>query len=130
MIEYRRFGYDFSSDDDKECFDNIFLLYDSGELYWITCTDDALDGYFEDEIFVMGFSLQKRRDYSMIFATNIKYEDMISDLRMNKINRKVKVLFSEEEYNKYRKFKITGNTFSDVVLQLEKVLSVFRMDSV
>lgn len=129
MIECRKLGYDYINDD--ECFENIILIYDNDELYWISCSDNVLDNidqYFDDEIFIMSFSLQRRKDYNMIFATNIRYKEVLQDLKMNGIDKNVKLLFNEREYNKYLQFKIMSNTFDNALLKLKVHLSTLRVE--
>ena len=127
---FERLGFDYTQDIDRPCFENIVLVYDNDELYWITCSDEALNNmeeYFDDEIFVMSFSLLQKNGYKMVFATNIKYRDVLDDLKMNGLNGKVKILFDEKEYNRLRKFNILGTSFEDAIFKLRGNLSTLKV---
>jgi hypothetical protein len=131
-MHFNKFGYEYISDENSECFDNIMLVYDNGEIYWITCSNESLkdaDKYFENlEIFIMGFSLKRRSEYNMEFMTNIKFKDIYDDMKDNGLDNKIKLLFSEREYNKYLNFKIIAKNFDDVIMQLKMHLSTLNVE--
>lgn len=131
-MHFSKFGYDYLKTENSECFENLMLVYDGGDIYWITCTDKTLkkiDKYFTNsEVFIMGFSLYRREKYKMQFITNIKYKDILEDLKDNHMQDKLELVFSEREYNKYRSFTIMANTFDEAVLHLTGHLSTLQVN--
>jgi hypothetical protein len=129
-MSYRKIGYNYVKDKKEECFENIMLVYDFGDLYWITLSDRTMkkiDKYFcNSEFFIMGFSLIEKDNYNMKFITNIKYEDIINDLISNNLYDKLKLKFSEKDYNKNLIFNINANTFNDAINELYERLSFFK----
>lgn len=128
---FNRLGYEQTLDQNIECFDNLMLVYDGADIFWITCSNRSLENvskYFGDEIFIMGFSLKRKNGYNMEFITNIKYKDVLDDLKDNGIYGKVELLFSEREYNKYLNFKIIAKNFDDAVSQLTIHLSTLQIE--
>ena len=133
-MHFSKFGYEYTKEGNNECFDNLMLVYDGGDLYWITCSNRVLnkvDKYFESsEIFVMGFSLKKREGYNMHFISNIKYKDVLDDIKDNGLKKKIEINFTEREYNKYTNFKILAKSFDEIVTQLTGHLSTLHVDTI
>ena len=134
---FKKLGYDYTKIDYEiyeECFENIILVYDfdENELYWITIPDDIFDNselmdtYFGNgEIFIMSFTLEKRKGYKFKFSTNIKYSDIIKDLEDNKISEKIKINFDKEFYLVNKKFYISADNFEKAVKRLMRKLNTF-----
>ena len=52
------------------------------------------DKYFDPtDIMIMGFALEKRKDYNMKFISNIKFHDILEDINSNGLNGKIKIRF-------------------------------------
>ncbi len=131
-MHFSNFGYEYIHSEKVECFDNIMLIYDGGDIYWITCSNKVLERahkYFTNsEIFLLGFSLKKKDKYNMYFITNISYKDVLEDIKDNGLKHKIDLKFSEREYNKYHSFKIFANTFDEAITQLTAHLSTLRVN--
>ena len=134
-MSFQRLGYDFTNEENMECFNNLILLYDKNDLFWITCNDESIDNptdYFNDnDYFIMSFSLlQKEKDenkYNLTYATNITYENILEDIKDNKLDKKVKIKFDKEFYDKNRKFEIVAKNFDDVKNKLKDKLKSFEI---
>ena len=117
-MSFNNFGYD---DKGNECFDNIILIYNDGELTWITCKDNEIENsvdYFDDDdYFIISYSLLKRDKYNMTFATNITYDNIIEDIKTNNI--KVRLGFDKIFYEKNRKITIEATSFDDAKKKLK-----------
>ena len=131
MVNFAKFGYDYIKEDNVECFDNLLLIYDGGDIYWITCSDRALnrfEKYFKNsEIIIMGFGLERKHHYHMKFMTKISYKDILSDLKDNGLNDKLEILFDEQTYNKFLSFKINASTFDELITLLTNHLKILKV---
>jgi len=134
-MSFQRLGYDFTNEENMECFNNLILLYDKNDLFWITCNDESIDNptdYFNDnDYFIMSFSLLQQGEgdnkYNLVYATNITYENILEDIKDNKLDKKVKIKFDKEFYDKNRKFEIVAKNFDDVKNKLKDKLKSFEI---
>ena len=133
---FKRLGYDFTEDCDIECFDNVVLVYSPDEgLYWITIPDSVFENedkmeenFYNDEVFILSFSLEKRKGYKLKFSTQIKYRYILQDLIDNKIDDKVKINFDKETYLINKKFYVVGgDKFETTVERLRDKLKKFNV---
>ncbi len=119
-MSFYNFGYEYTNEE-KECLENIILLYNGAELYWVTCSENELDEFDEDEIFIMSYSIKKRVDYNIYYKCFIEYKDIIEDLKKNNIEKEIKI-FTKDEYEKIKSFKIYAKDFKELVEKTKKQL--------
>lgn len=122
-IHFTKFGYEYTKEEPKECFENLILICDGYELSWITISDrvmNRLEKYFTDEGFVFGYYLRKKEGYNMKFITSITYENILEDIQTSGLELELK--FDKEKYDKMRKLKIKATTFEEAVEKLKSLL--------
>lgn len=126
-------GYEYTDEGEnrRECFDNIFLVYNNDDIFWMTCSDRTMrhadDNFNSGEIILFGFYLKKRRDYKMIFDTKITYNDILEDMRINRVDRNIKLRFGEHMYEQLKKFKIIAYDKDEAINKLKNHLNLFEL---